>query len=112
MSLFAVTSSVAFQAPQAGQDEFGDDDPTFDPRDAGVGVHITERSRSVYDQASGRMLTIRYHHMLAPSYLHLGKGWRVVNEYTGEKYRVTHVARPQNLVMPGAVLSAEMERIE
>ena len=110
--MYLVTSSVQIEEPSTTQDLFGDDVDTFSVNSGGVGVHIAERNRSVYDPTSGRWLTVRYYEGLFPASKPIDKGWRVTDEYLGARYQVDHVHEPANPVIPRSVRRVEMTKIE
>lgn len=107
---FMPTTTMAVESATSGTDDYGDPTEAWtEVAGSPVRAAFAERRKKVYDPASGRSGTLTYGEALLPAALQVTEGMRLTDLTTGEVHHVTHVHRPQNLVMPGAFLRVETE---
>ena len=105
---FRATTTVLVESATLSTDDYGDETETWAAvTGAPVPAAFAERSKKVYDPASGRLGSLTYGEALLPASLAVTEGMRLTDQTSGEVHHVTHVHRPQNLIYPGGFLRVE-----
>lgn len=108
---YTPTSWVTVLKDSEGTDAYGDDTDVYTAVRTGVGTHIAERNKSVFDPATGRSMTRRVLTALLPYDLAVEAGWRLKDERTGVYFFIEHVVKPTSFT-GHAPIRAELERVE
>jgi hypothetical protein len=107
---FQPTTTVDVQAPAStAVDGFGDPVEGWTPVADNQPAAYAERRKRVWDPVTSRAGTVTWGEALLPAHVQVAVGHRLLDRTSGRVHHVTHVQRPQNLVIPGGFLRVELE---
>lgn len=110
MTFYATTTATIFRTTIPMRDAFGDPVDVDVQIGTAVSFSLVERSRKVWDPASGILRTIRYFAGRCYSNVDIRKGDRVLDNADGRKYVVDELVTPTRGLAGHASTSLELIR--